>query len=763
MKKILLSIFLTLFLTINISYASSIDSLINSYNYDFNSGDINVTQISDSLIDTNSNSLGDRLDIIFTTNISNSSYIAIISLEDNNIHTNYTYLNSQTNTISFQTQYLTQDSFKYSLEIRDETFSLLYRKDNISTSTYNTYESGFEVGSITDSNFQININLENITSLGTHQLTIPLNYMDNTLTHIQNITLNSFSELVTVTIPEEKIKQTHYNGVYTIPYILINQKKITTNYTTQSYNFENYVTTNYIKDTTYSFDDLNNNSYYDLFEIQTNLEIKEVGEYSIEATLLDSDEQLINKYNSTQSLVVGNNLVTLPVNIVNLYRKKIQGPYTISKIKLIKNNSIEDSFNPEIKTVSVSYLNFEKPSLPDLSLSLDNEYNTTNNSNEIKLTIINNGTYPAYNVKVNLFGPSSFEKEISIPFIEINQTILFNITHQNITNGNLYTVIIDLQNTIDEIDETNNIVQEFSIGPSSINLEKEITVLDDSLIEISFTNTGTIPMINNEFTFGNVNVSIPIIFQGEVQKIYLEQPIPLGDSIQTTFISKYYTEENIFTYDFSNISITTSILDSSLVEYSIENYENQSVTIYLDSQKIKLNPLSMNKIYMEYNVIPNTIKIQEKGLEKTYNLNEIEFDIIESVTQLDSNLYEIILHNTYNDSKEISFSFDSIQYSMILNPGNKKVLFIDSLRSGLLIENVSINVPSLIESVMILNDGSDKYLYEIILNNVYSSNKSINLSLGDFSYFSQIEIGERRVLYVDQSQNNLEIQDLQIN
>ena len=753
-------------------FSSSLNELINSYDYDFISEKINITSIQDIMIDTNSNQINDTLYISFIANMSNQSYIAIVIIDDESLMTNYTYLTQTSNNISFPTYLLTNDKFNYTIEIRDDTYSLLYRKTNLVSKTYTNYEKGFQIKNISDNSnmnnsIELTILLENISIYQTMPVFIELLYEDNSILITNNVTLSTQNQTIIIPISNDTIKHTHHIGNYTITSLTIGQKKLPINYTTKNYDYENFAKTSYIKSVNHSFTDENNNSFYDMIQVSINTNIKSAGNYTLEFTLIDNN-YFNMQYNKTAYFAQGNQEIIFNITPEIFYRNKLDGPYYLKSFQLVRESNLTDYLKNTYETIDISYMEFEKPALADITLEFSPSYYQANNSTSLNLNITNIGTYPAFNIKVEIFGANGYSYAKIIPKLDINESYEIITLDTYGIDGSLYTVIVDLKNEIDELDESNNIMQEFTIGPSSINIEQEINILEGNAVEIILTNKGTIPITDAKITFDNTTVNLTTLYPKKYIKLYLEKSLNITYFFNYSITSRYFNENFTFIYDYSNISISHEILDSTnstIIQYIIENHENYNIIVTFDNERLVLNSNSKIFLFKEYAIQPQSISILEKGLTREYNLTYSPIDYLGIINlrtlELDSSstLYEIILNNSLNRTKNITFTFDNITYSNILNSNNIKRMYVESSLDNLEIENINITLPEVFEKFNIISDGSN-YIYEIGIINSKSQSSNISFNLGQFSYQSNFLAGERKVLFIEQNENELEIDNL---
>ena len=148
-------VYLILVFLISSVYSISINELISRYRFSTSSSQVNITNYSDFMIDKNHNGINDTLVFELTTNNISGSFVFVINLFDKSgILANETtkILNSSLNKInlSFSSMLFSQNQFYYSIKVYNLTYSLKYRKDNILTQIYPSFEEGFKITGIKD-------------------------------------------------------------------------------------------------------------------------------------------------------------------------------------------------------------------------------------------------------------------------------------------------------------------------------------------------------------------------------------------------------------------------------------------------------------------------------------------------------------------------------------------------------------------------------------------------------------------------------------
>lgn len=492
-KFFLILIFLLL---IPVSFAISLQDLINFFNFDFFTSEINVTSYNDMMFDKDSNGANDTLAIELTTDGNAGEYLVSIDLHDNNIVTNETNLtlNSGTNkfNITFPTDFFTKNKFNYTIKIYESNYSLKYSKEDIETQTYSNYETGISILSINESltgglqlSFTINTSKEK-----DYEFVAYLRYNDSVIFSKTNVSLSSGMNKVLVNFSNETIKKTHYLGSFNLTAIKFDHEIIRTNYSTSSYNYQDFATTSYLASFSENGIDNNDNALYDSLEITALIDSKESGIYNLEMYVYDLFDKYLSKLEKNQTLDKGTENIILYVNGTEIYEKKLNGPFVIKNAKLSKNNETLDIIDEFYFDTGYNYTNFEKPPLPDINLTLtiSDEHNFGINNVEINISLNNIGNRVAFNVFLETFDNNSYSKNETLNILQKEDSKVYSFTFQNISDFEFIS-IADFEDFVEESDETNNVVKETIVVNSAPSLQNisSITVNETSLITINAT------------------------------------------------------------------------------------------------------------------------------------------------------------------------------------------------------------------------------------------------------------------------------------
>src|SRR3989344_1725460 len=333
-----------------IPFALSIDiqSLVNSYNYNFFGEEIDIVNIT-------SYRTGDY--ISFDVNVSNvtyGTYTFYVDLKDSgNVisGSNNGTISSQGTLVNINiSTYLLSGltNFNYTLRAYNPSNVLVYREANLSTGTVSSYNPGYSVISTSNSNLnnnilQVNVSL-NSTLASTENFTLILKYNTNSsVSNTQMQTLGTGVNIIAFNFDNETIKSTHYNGTYNVSSLSIGQKCIAIGTSSSTYNYEDFAKTSYLQRYNSTFRDFDADNLTDQIDFNFTIGVKTNGVYTVEAEIYDLYDNYIATLSKNESLTTGNQPVIIPLNGSNLYSIGIDGPYQISESRLISNGVVIDS------------------------------------------------------------------------------------------------------------------------------------------------------------------------------------------------------------------------------------------------------------------------------------------------------------------------------------------------------------------------------------------------------------------------------------
>src|SRR3989338_1047200 len=354
--KILKSISYLIFLFLLISSVSAtnmtVQELIDSFDYDYYDGNLNVTNHTDYMIDANSNGVNDTLIINLTTDSASvRNFTFVVELLDKNgiiINATTSPINNTKNftDVRFATTSLSQYKYNYTITIYDINDTLIFREYKIETQTYSNYEVGTNVTSISDANVGNNFTRISLTinsaKAVNDNITVVLAYNSSTISKTEEKSLSSGVQVVTIDFDNETIKGTHYNSNFTIDKVVVGDKVFDFNQNTSIYNYEDFAKTSYIKSIKDGRIDSDSNNLSEFLEINFTIEVKTVDTYTISYDLYDQFDNFVANISRTQSLANGTQNVQTLVNGSDIYKTNINGPYVLTFAKLHIGNDTKD-------------------------------------------------------------------------------------------------------------------------------------------------------------------------------------------------------------------------------------------------------------------------------------------------------------------------------------------------------------------------------------------------------------------------------------
>jgi hypothetical protein len=339
---------------------------------------------------------------------------------------------------------------------------------------------------------RINVSL-NVTDNKTSNITVFLSFDNNSISAIAQASLITPFAIVSVDFDNETIKSTHYNGTYNIRTIKVDDKIISTDYTTAVYDYEAFAKTSYIKNISSYTIDNNSNNLTDILRFNVTINVKTANNYTLEGAIYDSDSNLIAYLSKNQSLSAGTQIVSLDLQGSTIYSTYQSGELQLANILLFAGNSTQDVLYSPYTTSHYSFFEFERPPLPDLTVNMT----VLNNGSEkiINLTVQNIGFAPAFNVFLDLLDNSTYSTQESIAYLNINESQNFTFTINSTYNNSYFTAIVDLDNRVDESDESNNLASNYL----PFSTDKQFDIKNSSGFTIAYVD-----IIGNFILKGNL-------------------------------------------------------------------------------------------------------------------------------------------------------------------------------------------------------------------------------------------------------------------
>ena len=490
MKQLKILLLITTLLFIPIATAS-VEQLISSYSYDYSNGTINVTSFSSYLMDLDANGANDTLMFNLTTDFnSTASFLAFVDVDNGEsvLTGSHNKTLSPGNTylmVNFSTLLFAQHKFNYTVRIYDFSDALVYRKSNLTTSTFGDYEEGYSIISVSDQNvantyLRITSNINSTANIY-ENITVFMKHNDTTISASKEAGLSIGAQNVDIDFDNETIKGTHYNGKFLIESIQIGSKVIGISAnTTNSYDYEDFAKTSYIRSIASSMIDNNSNNLTDYLAINFTIDFKSNDDYTIKSKLYDSFDNFIADMEKNITLSTGINTVSINVSGQSIYKSYLDGPYLLSFAELLIDGETQDYIQSPYQTIVSYFQDFERPPLPDIKVSVGVINISGNDSIEINVT--NQGESAAVNIFIDILDNSTFSRTLSIPNLNTSETRILETN--NTINSKLYIAVADFSNIVDENNESNNIALWSEPQIVSLAIESLLTISSNSTLRI---------------------------------------------------------------------------------------------------------------------------------------------------------------------------------------------------------------------------------------------------------------------------------------
>ena len=516
----------------------SVEDLISSYSFDYFGPEIDVEGVNDYMSDEDSNGQNDTL--YFNVSVHNATsgdykFYIDVEVEGTKVIGSATHNIASvpaSRLINVSTELISGDMFNYTLRVYDSSGSLVYRESGFETQQYGPYEEGYSVITIDDANIgndliRVDLDINSSKSL-TEDVSVFMKHNDDFISSTKSVSLSTGSNDIEIDFDNETIKSTHYNGTYLIERVQVGDKIIRVNHTTDSYDYETFAKTSYIRSYDDSFIDTNSNNLSEVLQIATILNIKQSGSYTVENYVYGLDGRHLSTISDTQTLGTGEQTVYMNISGPDIYSSQIDGPYEIIYSKLISGNETIDSRQNAFLTNISSYRDFERPPLPDLDISLNVHYNGTDNL--VNVTVSNEGNATAFNVFVDLLDAnSSYRGEDSVAVLNASDSALFEFVANGTAENSTFVGVVDFNNLVDESDEVNNVASNLEFITPEIDVTELNVVYQNSterifMFAVNNTLNVTINQIEWLFDTGDDNYSSEVnasLASGEEYYVYL--------------------------------------------------------------------------------------------------------------------------------------------------------------------------------------------------------------------------------------------------
>src|SRR3989338_3922811 len=688
----LILVYLILILIVPSIFALTLQELIDSYNFGYNDGTLNINQFSDYMSDSNSNGQNDTLIINITVNSTYTAFFEVyfdLAEESGTLSSkiNQSISSGISNVnISFDTRLLNKNKYNYSVRIYNTTNILVFSKYSIETSTYSEFENGTNINRITDENLNSNYIRINLTLNASQNqdanITAYLKFNETIISATKPVTLSSGTQIVSLDFDNETIKSTHYNGNFTLDSVSIGKKLIKPSYSTSTYNYEDFAKTSYFRNYSSAGIDTNANNLSEFLEVNFTIAVKNTTTYEIQAEIYDQFNNFVKNLSASQSLSIGNKTLSIRINGSDIYSTKISGPYLLSVARLIENGNITDKqFEPHTIT-NLTYTDFERPPLPDLKLNMTVIFNQTTNQSNVTIKLNNTGESTAFNVFLDVFNNETFSAINSTVILNVNESKIYNFIVSNTSNTTLFTAIADFDNLVDESNESNNIVQ--NTPPTVVSLAIEsITAMYTNgtlkIFEFVILNDGdaTVTDVKWWFDTNDSNVinstSNTSLSAGERAFVYLQYNFSDQGSYNVKANATGLSQSTAVS---SSLSSTVGVGDLAITSFSASNIAVTNVIFEIQAQNNllqNLTNLNWSLTTADGSIINSTSQFS------SIQPNETVFIFVSHDYGKTGTFSPVasVTNQTYSDSKSLTLDIKHIQaYNLtVANESGSKRIF----------------------------------------------------------------------------------------
>src|SRR3989338_3175097 len=465
MKRKIPAFFVLSVLAFPAACAFSLADLIALFDFDFSSNEANASNFTDYMADKDGNGVNDTLMIEFDAEGSPGDYIFSVSIAANGA----AYSNETNRSIAsgikrinatFPSSVLAGRNFTYSVKIFDSEFNLKLERNNIASGNYRNYEKGIRVLNVTDKfsggSLLLNITM-NITYNSAFAAEAYLKYNDSFIFSSSEKNLTEGANSIAIYFGNETIASTRYSGKYNLTSVSVNGIFTAMAYETDYYDYLDFAQGSMLTGFSEEPLDSDGDGLNDALNIISDIEVKQGGNYNIEIILADSFGNYIGKKAASAASNSGQRSITVAFNGSSIYSRKLNGPYIVSSAKLFSENKAEDAVYDAYATAYYNYTNFEKPPLPDLSVSMStdgrNNYGSQDFTVHVKMN--NSGSRAAFSSFFEVFSNGSFSSNISKGIMKAGEIIeaAYNISSAFDIE---FTAIADINDFVEENNEENN-------------------------------------------------------------------------------------------------------------------------------------------------------------------------------------------------------------------------------------------------------------------------------------------------------------------
>jgi len=583
-------------------FADATSDLISSYNYTIDYGVLNLTSRSDGMFSMGGGALNDTLILSFNYSaVQSDMFTFIFRLNDlpnvfmKEVNKTFSVGQNALN-VSFDTLDFQGGSFNYTILAINSTGTIVYQSDQIPTNTY-SYKKRLTVIGISDyaqgtDGIWINITL-NTTNETTKNITLTLSSNGTTLTKSQTATLPNGTSYISIFIDNETIKRSHINNPFNLTLLAIGNLVTGGNKTTQSYNFESFAKTSYLKKVDSVLIDQDSDNLTDKMMINITFNIILGGDYNVSFIILDLEGNLLKSVNEQSSFSTGIQNKLYEINGTDVYTSRLNGPFAVKNVFLSQGNQTIDSLTQPALTNTTLYTDFTPPPRPNLRVNISVTYNSSQpNVTNYTLLVTNEGNVSAFDFLVDVEGNDTYNYTSYIPFLAGKNSSIIQQSRENDSIHGRYTAFVDFTNNVDEYNKSDNIASNIRTIMNISSVSALSTNGTQAVYEVVIKNIGDITLDNvtwrveygdnsNDSSIFNVT-----LIAGQSVFVFLEHNYAQVGSYQVLAVTQSNGVNNSATVSqnignglqISNLSVISNYLFNATIEMIITNPTNQTRT-----------------------------------------------------------------------------------------------------------------------------------------------------------------------------------------
>lgn len=509
-----------------------------------------------------------------------------------------------------------------------------------------------------------------------------------------------------------------------------------------------------------NLEDSLSNSYYTDFVSLLDLKIPDLADLNVD---LDTQYDLVNK-KSLIDFEISNSGLKDSYNLnVQLYEgsnllDEILIPYLKKNSSIDYSYEINDSKEGNLYTIIVDpnnlvieeneFNNFDQK-FAYLESSIDMDYRLNQlDSSILEINIENTGKFALYNSQIEIE-----DKVINLNILDVNESN--RIFVENFENNITY----DINFSSDKY----QFLDSFTYNLDNPKILLSHIELEENIIQFEFRNIENINkkinFLNRSFdVLGNSKKLVFIEFESFTNEIIYEVN---GYEYSYNLSSQEKIESFV---DIKHSILNNSFSDNLIIEFDFENTLTYNRNFKLLNQTFEIPSLGSKLVFVELDEIPSSLNVVIDGISYEYDFENSSNDNIDNNVELslldfenNQYIYEIEIENIFDTLTYYELEIDDKIYVFKIDPKSKKKFYFQVK------EEVSTSQISKVElsNYVFFQElgGSGLSIYELVFN-ANSRAHSALFNLGDYSYQLDNLNDERKVVYIENNQTRLDINNI---